>query len=362
MRITCPKCRFSQNIREDKIPERAQLATCPKCGERFRFRTLEPLAEEKAQAHDSPPEASPAPQPDTQTGTQTGPDDAATSAEALRGLHEEELDRLADTPGKGEDTGGFGGLLDEDEEPDDAARQGASAPPKDIWQALDAMAPGGGAQDEDGEAAAPKVEVPFERLDEYGFFPGFFLTLKRAMFSPRLFFEVMPMNGLWRPMAFLLLISILMIASNFLWAIAGFTAGNEDLMASGGLSLPVMALVTIVVAPPFLALAYLLSAGFTHLLLLPFQAAGAGYEGTFRAMAYSSAPSTFLLLPPVTETFSVALLAVIGLWQFVLCIIGLKHIHNTSYLRIALAYACFFALLFLLILGASYLGAGGRTV
>ncbi len=41
MQITCPKCGFTKEIPEDKIPPRAQMATCPKCSHKFRFRELQ---------------------------------------------------------------------------------------------------------------------------------------------------------------------------------------------------------------------------------------------------------------------------------------------------------------------------------
>ena len=40
MIIRCPQCEHSRTISESKIPPTAELATCPKCKHRFRFRTL----------------------------------------------------------------------------------------------------------------------------------------------------------------------------------------------------------------------------------------------------------------------------------------------------------------------------------
>ncbi len=45
MIIRCPQCEFTRSISESKIPATAELATCPKCKSRFRFRTLERGAE-----------------------------------------------------------------------------------------------------------------------------------------------------------------------------------------------------------------------------------------------------------------------------------------------------------------------------
>lgn len=40
MIIRCPQCEHSRSISESKIPPTAELATCPRCKHRFRFRTL----------------------------------------------------------------------------------------------------------------------------------------------------------------------------------------------------------------------------------------------------------------------------------------------------------------------------------
>ena len=41
MTIKCPHCAHSRSVTEGKIPPTAEYAKCPKCGHRFRFRTLE---------------------------------------------------------------------------------------------------------------------------------------------------------------------------------------------------------------------------------------------------------------------------------------------------------------------------------
>ena len=48
MLITCPECQFARNINADSIPSKAQLATCPRCQNKFRFRIL-PEEEEYAE-------------------------------------------------------------------------------------------------------------------------------------------------------------------------------------------------------------------------------------------------------------------------------------------------------------------------
>jgi predicted Zn finger-like uncharacterized protein len=48
MIIRCPHCEHTRSITESKIPLTAELATCPKCKSRFRFRILPPATEPEA--------------------------------------------------------------------------------------------------------------------------------------------------------------------------------------------------------------------------------------------------------------------------------------------------------------------------
>ncbi|MDL2316971.1 zinc-ribbon domain-containing protein, partial [Desulfovibrio sp. OttesenSCG-928-A18] len=48
MIIRCPQCEHARSIPESRVPPRAEVATCPKCGQRFRFRTLPTGLEEEA--------------------------------------------------------------------------------------------------------------------------------------------------------------------------------------------------------------------------------------------------------------------------------------------------------------------------
>lgn len=45
MIIRCPQCEHTRSIPESKIPTTAELATCPKCKHRFRFRSIAPSVE-----------------------------------------------------------------------------------------------------------------------------------------------------------------------------------------------------------------------------------------------------------------------------------------------------------------------------
>ncbi|MCL1939983.1 MAG: zinc-ribbon domain-containing protein [Desulfovibrionaceae bacterium] len=66
MIIRCPHCEHTRSITESKIPLTAELATCPKCKNRFRFRTLRPATEPEAPATPAPraPSEVPLPSPE----------------------------------------------------------------------------------------------------------------------------------------------------------------------------------------------------------------------------------------------------------------------------------------------------------
>lgn len=50
MIIRCPQCEHARSVNEGKIPPTAELATCPKCKHRFRFRTVDTAAGEESLA------------------------------------------------------------------------------------------------------------------------------------------------------------------------------------------------------------------------------------------------------------------------------------------------------------------------
>ena len=55
MIIRCPQCEHARTINESKIPATAELATCPKCKHRFRFRTLARAVDSENSASAAPP-------------------------------------------------------------------------------------------------------------------------------------------------------------------------------------------------------------------------------------------------------------------------------------------------------------------
>ena len=285
MLVTCPQCQFARELPEDKIPARAQVATCPKCKHKFRFRELPP--EEAAPDQEIP--APPPPAPDQ--------------------------------------------LL----------------PEGDIWDRLGAAAP----EERPGQAPAdnpfaadpdqPQVDVPFERLDQFGFFPGLYQTLRRILFNPQLFFEAMPLRGLGRPLAFAVLLGEFQIVFQLLWSMTG-ALGESPETAQYGLGLALAA--AVVLGPLFLSVFLFLETAIFHFCLILFRSGSKGFEGTFRVLAYSNAPLILSCIPVVGPLLAY-------FWSLSLTVIGARRLHGASLWATLGAFALFIGIV-LAVMGFMY--------
>ncbi|HKI82253.1 MAG TPA: zinc-ribbon domain-containing protein, partial [Pseudodesulfovibrio sp.] len=283
MQIICPECRFAREVDESKIPARSQVATCPKCQTKFKFRDLpeeEFLIEEPEAPRPPEPAARPEPdpaaqktaeprtkphaRPDTGGRQRTAPSSRPEQGEAPKdkafpGLPKDEdngdelwqrlhtmtppeksrptRDEPYDEPydesdEQAEDQSGNAPYDEHYGDPDDH-RQNASQDQQTVpgWTGEfnedfpDPMQADLADGNEDLEASM-QVPPPFEQLDRYGFFHGLFLTLKLILLSPRLFFSVMPVgNGLSKPLTFAILVSMIQTVVQYAWGVAGLTPG-----------------------------------------------------------------------------------------------------------------------------------------
>ena len=356
MHITCPECGFSREVPEDKLPKRAQLATCPKCATKFKFRDL-PEEFDLSEAPDPAPreEAPPPIQPDSpgnlwdkleqQTpGGQAQPEQTEQAEQASKPVKRMYLDTTR--PGSTAETVSETPPLPPPGETPSAAP--GSKPVKRMY--LDATRPDAKAQSmdqgddsaeqeqfQDNGADEPRVDVPFERLDEYGFFPGLFETIKRSLTAPRLFFGSMRFSGgIGKPIVFYLLMAEFYALMEMIWGLIG-VHGLSDYLSSGlGGEMPVMvmgaeAFLGLLLMPIYFVVILLLWSGITHFFLTMARAGNRGFGGTLRATAYAASPLILTVIPMYGEIAG-------GIWNMVLTYIALKHIHGTTYGRITLAY------------------------
>lgn len=329
MLITCPECNFTRDVRDDKLPERAQVATCPKCKHKFKFRDLPPLPPEQSTQDDPPQEGLNREEP------------------AAEGMREEPAADTAQEQRQPEQAA--------PPQPESEAEPESLKQPEDLWGKLESMHPEESSEpDEDeeevlfsGQDSGPDMEipVPFEQLQEYGFFPGLFETIKRAMFSPRLFFAVMPLAGFARPLIFFILISELQLAAETFWLQAGLNPLTLPLPGffSGNPTTPEkIDFMAFIYYPLILTPLLFIGSGLNHVFLALVGAANRGYEATFRALAYSGAPAALSLVPVVGSLAG-------WFWSIVITVIAFKYVHRTTYSRVAaslLILTAIFSILF----------------
>ncbi len=337
MEIKCPKCTFSRTVNEEKVPPTAEVATCPKCGEKFRFRTV---------GLKTPPAPATTPRP---------PRPEASTPPPLR-----EGKPVAAPPQAPSQTPP---LNDADDQPRTPPRPTAPyhVPQGDVFESLDDMgrdergSRGNHRPDFDHEPFAEE-DVPWERLDVYGFFPGLVQTIKRVMLQPASFFGTMPVGGgLLRPLAFYVLVGMVSFIAQYVFQILGmqfmFGVTDTDIPGEAYGLMGAMSAGMLLIYPLVMAAGLFVGAGIQHVLLLLFKAGSRGFEATFRVAAYASAPFILGVIPLLGNVVG-------GIWGLVLIVIGLKYVHDTTYGRVLAAiFAPLLALVFLGILAAVMLGA-----
>ncbi|MCF8029986.1 MAG: zinc-ribbon domain-containing protein [Desulfohalobiaceae bacterium] len=285
MRITCPNCGFSRDMPEDRIPQAARLATCPKCQHKFRLREEEDsfILEGEGEQEEGPPSSSPA--------EEAGQDNGATPLDTQETREDNIWRRLEDLGDQPSPPGTGSGQRTQEEEP--------------RWEA---------------------EGVPWERIQSLGFFPALFQTIKQVMLSPVKFYQDLPTwGGFGMPTAFYVLIMEVPALALIFWLMSGIFPQVEG-EASGLFHLGftgIGSLTFLLVFPVFMVVNLFVSSGLYHLFLILLQEGSAGYEGTFKVVCYSSAPMVLTLIP-------VFGMWVGGIWQLVCIYFGFKLVHDIS--------------------------------
>lgn len=318
MQIICPKCEFAREVADDQIPPRSVVATCPQCGLKFRFREL-------PDEHAAPQDGAPA------------PSEPGAGADVV-------------PPGTYGPDGRTAERLQQPERKEKPAELSAAerylASKHDAENGKGSASGSPGSEPSGSESPGPvQVEVPFEDLENFGFFSGMAQTIRRACFSPRLFFSVMPLRGLVRPLVFGLLVVEFMFVVSAFWQLSGVPDLTSIMMEHQGMQPPsaeqtLNPLTLFVVMPLGYVFNLLLSTLVVHAVLAIVGGAKRGFEGSFRVMAYAYAPLVLGAVP-----FG---LVPAAFWSLAISIIGLKHMHSTDYARSVLAHVAIFLIMALL--------------
>lgn len=289
MEIICPQCNFARNIPDEKIPDRAEMATCPKCRHKFRFRKLAPDASAQVPPGPSEEQISPG-QPEASQPLQPG----AAGSQAGSQDSEELWDRVAS----------LGQPHQDGPSPQADPRIGRGT-----------------------DESYPEIEVPWERLDTFGFFSGIWETIKRAMLQPAIFFHSMPLGrGQIKPLIFYLLIAEFQIVMQMIWDMTGIGTHATSEAGIAGISTMMM----LVGYPMILTVLLYSMAALVHLSMRLVGVVTRGFEGTLRALTYGSAPMILVVIPMVGPLIG-------AIWSLVVTFLGYKHIHRTSTVKVLAA-------------------------
>jgi hypothetical protein len=151
---------------------------------------------------------------------------------------------------------------------------------------------------------------------------SFIRTVQNVVINPIGFFRGIPKQGNFvNPLVFALICAvisgILGGIVNFLIGLA-FSSGNQG-VASAFLSL----IGNIILTPIGVAIGLFIGAGIYHLLvLLLVRPSNAGFEATFRVVAYASVIQLVSWIPIVG--------IIAGLYAVVLSVLGIREVHNTT--------------------------------
>lgn len=317
MKILCPDCGYTREVPDEKLPPKAAMATCPKCGTRFRFRDI---PEEPVQT---------GPAPEEHAAAVTEPAHAAPPRAIREEASPEEPAAPTSSPAEPEP------VRYDLTEPEDLEEAGPSPKGDDIWSRLESF----DAQEDRGGMSGPETaeemqSVPWENLEQHGFFRGFLLTARGVMRHPVSFFSSMPVgSGYGKPLVFYLLIAELQAVAQFIWQMAGvlpmMNEGQDGAMLGMGL-LGFGSALTLVMYPVMLTLMLFFIVGINHICLTLMKASRKGFEGTFRAVTYGSAPMLLCVFPIVGPLVG-------ALWSMVTTFFGYRQIHGTTTMRVVLA-------------------------
>jgi predicted Zn finger-like uncharacterized protein len=259
MLVRCPSCGHSRHINPDKIPPRAEFATCPKCAHRFRFRALDPAPASGAA------EAAPA---------LAKPEEHKDIWDAVDSLHERWK-------------GGRDGEGGEERPRKDPRRPAEDAAEEDI------------AGDKTRETF-----IPWEKPRELGFPASFYRTFLMVLLHPgRFFASLTGQPPIAQALLFYIVFGLLQTACNMFWwhvainssigpTLAG-RIGPVMLQALDISQLPFMLLTS----PLILSLYLFIMAGIIHLMMRLVDPGKASFAKTFKVAGYASAGMLFSVVP-----------------------------------------------------------------
>lgn len=284
MKITCPDCGFFRELVADRAPTRPVIATCPKCGCRFRFQPEDASSQLIEHGHSAPagPAVSPPHEDDPLPPGAIVPGGSDAGQDAPHG---QAAPRTTDTPKRDEPEN----EASAGQEAAGSAEEGATRP----------------ANRKRRQRPAPDDDInPWDMAPHpAGYLSAFYQTTLRVMFGAgRFFAHLNPDAPQFRALAYALIITLITLCSQYLW----LSMSREMLEQAAPADSPLMMVIRFALDNPLLyVLVSLASFAFqiyfiSVLLFLGFRITGvrhASFHILFQVAAYSCAPLLLCIIP-----------------------------------------------------------------
>jgi len=325
VQIRCPRCEYSKELDDAAIPAEMVYATCPECGERFRFR-------QPVESGVSEPSSAAGAEPgfvlDAEAARQAGTD-RPYEIPGVQAGHEAQGDRAYGNSPAGQGHAPEQAYSAGHEYP---AEKGQPAGPEfQAGQESYGDVPGGNTGT--GQPELPRI--PWAWRSQIGWASAFVHTVREVLSAPPVFFS--RSGNDWKragAMTFYIISSVLGIVFAQMWAWAmdtflGDVLSETALAAAGGgfpgwsAALGVTAVV-LVLGPLF----FFVSAGILHAGLSVVKGAPRGFGATANVVAFSMSANVFYLVPFIGQYLSV----IFGIYALV---VGMKYAHGVKVWRVA---------------------------
>ncbi len=374
MIIRCPHCEFARTVGANKIPPTAEVATCPKCRQRFRFRTLEPdekpsppppappkerapadiweavdalarnfplpekppakanqapAGQSRSVAKTTPPgnpaspvEVLPGPAPVNAVADEAPPTDESTAeqtpADPTHPKKAAPTLRTADAePSAEEPAPVVFPYAEDDTPPEERVERDLRMLKKEEENRPTRDL---GHIDEWSEAntagAVVEEDAPWEDPGKHGRLGGWLETLRRTLLGPAHFFAGLCASGSLAPAyLFFIIQSYVALLFTLLWSlVASITLNDSTMFTPPRMGLPIMLLI----APLVVGLSLLFCAGAARTFLRITAPEKADFPGIFKILCYSSAAFLFCVIPFLGPVLAWA-------WFSVVLVGGFRH-------------------------------------
>lgn len=202
--------------------------------------------------------------------------------------------------------------------------------------------------DPSGRSNRARVLPPWETRAERGTGKGILQTAKEVTFSPKAFFRhTATEGGLREPLAFGILFGSIGLMLELFWHVL---LGEESLSSVkinffGEYGAGAVFLAAALLCPLAATAMICVTSLVVHLMLTVVRGGRNGFEATFRVVSYSQATQGWALIPYVGGL-------VATLWLMIVQVVGVREIHEVSYIRVFMAFLIPVALLVAVLVAA----------